>query len=965
MADKALRILLGDTHPDTRTVLEVICREQGWEFTAVESSFQILRMLRDASDIALVMVDPELPGSGISGKEVAKTIKTSGQFGALPVVFVLHEGVAAPEGIAVNGTIQIATAGPARVLAAMREAMGVAADSRVAAPQPVDDAPRVVATTASRAAAVARVPAEAPAHAARILVADTVATARTVLEPLCEHQGWELTIVESGFQALRVVRDTDVDLVLINPQLQAAGVSGADIARTIKGAAQFRKLPVVFLLHEGGAVPEGAKVDGAVEVDAWPAARLVEALTAAMHRSTGTAESGSAPAQTSAAPVDVPAASPDQLRGLRDELLTETRRIVDAALRAYAHIEGRTVAEAAVRRYAATEGQSLAEQLAALSAAVDEIRHGAADAPRSGWAAGGEIVEVAVRQYLEGEGRAAAEQLLASLAQQMLPAIAEPIAREMLPAIAERLAWQHMEQAPGAAASAEGLTPQFREEVLETARRAAATASRQQIQTEGRTVLEAALRQYLAGEGRAAAEQLVASLGHEMLPAIAERLARQHMEQAPGAAASGEELAPQFREEVLETARRAAAAASRQQIQTEGRAMLEVELRQYLAGEGRAVAERLVASLGQEMLPAMAERLARQHLEQLPGSLAARVEALVPQLREQMLETARRAATAASRQQIEVEGRGALEAAIRQYLASEGGGLAERLVATLAGEAVPAIAERLVQRELDRLPNPAVKLEELLAHLREQLREDARRGVEAIARRYVESSGRTVVEEVIRQYAGNQGVEVAEELIRAATREIVPTIAERLVQRELERLPGPAAKVEEVLAQLREQLREDARRAIETIARRYAETDGRATVESVIRQYVATQGVGLADDFVRAAAREIVPTVAERLVQREIAHLPPAAARIEEVLAQLREQLREDGRRAIETIARRYAETEGRGAIEAVIRHQLGTPGGAVADDLVRSVAREVVPTIAERLIREEIARLRRDVRPG
>ncbi len=281
--------------------------------------------------------------------------------------------------------------------------------------------------------------------------------------------------------------------------------------------------------------------------------------------------------------------------------------------------------------------------------------------------------------------------------------------------------------------------------------------------------------------------------------------------------------------------------------------MLEVALRQYLAGEGRAAAERLVASLGQEMLPAMAERLARQHLEQLPGSLAARVEALVPQLREQMLETARRAATAASRQQIEVEGRGALEAAIRQYLASEGGGLAERLVATLAGEAVPAIAERLVQRELDRLPNPAVKLEELLAHLREQLREDARRGVEAIARRYVESSGRTVVEEVIRQYAGSQGVEVAEELIRASTREIVPTIAERLVQRELERLPGPAAKVEEVLAQLREQLREDARRAIETIARRYAETDGRATVESVIRQYVATQGVGLADDFVRGS----------------------------------------------------------------------------------------------------------------
>src|SRR5207244_9192945 len=129
----------------------------------------------------------------------------------------------------------------------------------------------------------------------------------------------------------------------------------------------------------------------------------------------------------------------------------------------------------------ATEGRSLAEQRTALNAAVDEIRQGAADASPSGWAAGGEIVEVAVRQYLEGEGRAAAEQLLAALAQQMLPAIAEPIAREMLPAIAERLAWQHMEQAPGPAASGEELAAQFREEVVEAARRGAAAASRRGI----------------------------------------------------------------------------------------------------------------------------------------------------------------------------------------------------------------------------------------------------------------------------------------------------------------------------------------------------------------------------------------------------------------------------------------------------------------------------------------------------
>src|SRR5207237_256351 len=161
-----------------------------------------------------------------------------------------------------------------------------------------------------------------------------------------------------------------------------------------------------------------------------------------------------------------------------------------------------------------------------------------------------------------------------ALAQQMLPAIAEPIAREMLPAIAERLAWQHMEQAPGAAASAEELTPQFREEVLETARRAAAAASRQQIETEGRAVLEAAVRQYLAGEGRAAAERLVASLAQEMLPAIAERLARQQLEQLPGSlAARVEALVPQLRELRLEPARSEAGEERRRKVENVGRAM--------------------------------------------------------------------------------------------------------------------------------------------------------------------------------------------------------------------------------------------------------------------------------------------------------------------------------------------------------------------------------------------------------
>ena len=880
MANPTIRILLGDTHPEGRAMLTTICQEQGWELTAVESSFQILRMLRDATDIALVMVDPELPGSGISGKEVAKTIKTSGQFGSLPVVFVLRPGVPAPDGVPVNGVIEITTASPTHILAAMRGAMGGVAAGRA---EPVEEAPRAIPTTAaSAAAAVAPVPLEAPAaHPVRILVADTVTTTRATLEPLCENHGWELILAESGFQALRVVRDTDLDLVLINPHLQAAGVSGADIARTIKGAAQFRKLPVLYLLHEGEAAPDGAKVDGAVEVDVWPAARLAGALTAAMRHSAGIVASGAAPAPPAGVPVD--AATPLASAELRDDLLAEVRRIVDAALRAFAQIEGRTMAEEAVRRYAATEGRRLAEQLTG-------------------------------------------------------------IARDSLPAALARL--EQQEQV---------LTTLS--EVVEGIQRGA-DAEPRVVPGE---VVEAAVRRYLASEGRGVMEKLVAALARETVPALTEGLVRQEIERLPGPP-TVEELLPQLHEPMQELARRAAETASRHRIEGEGRAVLEGVIRQFVAGEGRTAAERLVAALAREMLPSIAERVARQQLEQL-ASPAQRVEELLPQLREQVLETARRVAEAASRQQVESQSRAALEDAIRRYLASDGRDLAERIMTTLAGEQVPATAERLVQRELARLPNPAAQLEEFLARFREQLREDARQAVEGITHRYVETDGRAAVEEIIRQYATGKGIEVAEELIRSTAREVVPAIAERLAQRELERLPSPAAKLDELVAQLREQLREDARRAIEAVARRYAETDGRAMVESVIRQYVATQGVNLADDFVRSAAREIVPPIAERLVQREIGRLPAAAARIEEVLAQLREQLREDGRRAVEAIARRYAEAEGRGVIENAIRHQVRAPGG-LADELVRSVAQEVVPAIAERLIRDEIARLRREHRP-
>src|SRR5207244_11892847 len=99
MSDQAFRILLGDTHPESRAVLEAICQEQEWEFTAVESSSHLLRLLRSESDFSLVMVDPTLPGAY---SDVSKTSKASPPYGPVPAIVVLDERSVVREGTPVH-----------------------------------------------------------------------------------------------------------------------------------------------------------------------------------------------------------------------------------------------------------------------------------------------------------------------------------------------------------------------------------------------------------------------------------------------------------------------------------------------------------------------------------------------------------------------------------------------------------------------------------------------------------------------------------------------------------------------------------------------------------------------------------------------------------------------------------------------------------------------------------------------
>ena len=156
----------------------------------------------------------------------------------------------------------------------------------------------------------------------RLLVADTDAASRALLEPLVRDEGWEMLSVDSSFQVLRTVRDAHVHIVLINPDLPGSGVTGVDVARTLKGASQFKHLPVLFLLHGERKAPAGVPADGSIELDHWDSARIFHAIKQAL----GLAEPV-APASVPAPEAPGPRTTESLLRPLTDLVERVTARV--------------------------------------------------------------------------------------------------------------------------------------------------------------------------------------------------------------------------------------------------------------------------------------------------------------------------------------------------------------------------------------------------------------------------------------------------------------------------------------------------------------------------------------------------------------------------------------------------------------------------------------------------------------
>jgi DNA-binding response OmpR family regulator len=738
------------------------------------------------------------------------------------VLFVVHEGEQAPPGQPVNGVIEIDRLGPARLLTALREAIGLTTDDAGIEAPALSDAPDESVPIAAggggpvvRTVELAAEPKVTSGRRTRLVVADAVAHTRAILEPLCARQGWEVVFVESGFQALRIIRDSDVDLVLINPALHAAGVSGADIARTIKGAAQFRKLPLLFLLHPGETAPAAVSVDGTVDVDPSQPARILNALNAAMGRPSDAADDATIATALQAAPPE-------------------------SALDVPEHPVATAEAVTAAEPVAAEEPVALPSATAD-AAPVRDLHETVADE---------------VRRLVALEARPLVEQAVGAMSREI--------------ETAQRLVQQEIDRLAQPSAIASELTTTLREEVLEELRRTIETVVTREAATEGRALMEAVIRRFADVQGQGIAEQVAATVAREMVPAIVEQVVQQEMERRP-ALPKLEDLLGLLRERILADVRRTVEEVASQRPDARASEAIDAAVRHYVAADGRIVAEQVVAAVAREVVPGLAERLVQQELTRLP-SPATTVDQVLLDVRERVLEEARRAAEAIMQRQAQAEGRAIMETVVHRYVTTDGRGLAEQMLASLARDLVPALAERMIREELARQPSPAAKVDELLPELREQLVLEARRAVEGIARHYTETDGRAAIEHAMRQYAATQGAGIAEEVLRAAARDLVPALAERMIREELARVPPPSEKLDHHLATLRSELLPEARRTIEALAQRYAETDGRGIVQGAIREYAQAQA-RTADDVVRAVAREVVPVITDRLIRDEIARL--------------------------------------------------------------------------------------------
>ncbi|MEU0068635.1 response regulator [Streptomyces sp. NPDC006332] len=80
---------------------------------------------------------------------------------------------------------------------------------------------------------------------ARVLIADDDADIRDLVAFKLTQSGHEVIAVEDGMAALRAVREQPPDLALLD--IRMPGMSGLDVCRELRAAAETANLPVIMI----------------------------------------------------------------------------------------------------------------------------------------------------------------------------------------------------------------------------------------------------------------------------------------------------------------------------------------------------------------------------------------------------------------------------------------------------------------------------------------------------------------------------------------------------------------------------------------------------------------------------------------------------------------------------------------------------------------------------------------------
>ncbi|MFE9648659.1 response regulator transcription factor [Streptomyces sp. NPDC006365] len=80
---------------------------------------------------------------------------------------------------------------------------------------------------------------------ARVLIADDDADIRDLVAFKLVQSGHQVTAVEDGMAALRVVREQPLDLLLLD--IRMPGMSGLDVCREVRAADETASLPVILI----------------------------------------------------------------------------------------------------------------------------------------------------------------------------------------------------------------------------------------------------------------------------------------------------------------------------------------------------------------------------------------------------------------------------------------------------------------------------------------------------------------------------------------------------------------------------------------------------------------------------------------------------------------------------------------------------------------------------------------------